>query len=142
MTPLREGMQLPPRARTVERDDLVAYAEASGDRNPLHQDDAFARSVGFPGVIAHGMLTMGHLASSVSEWAGAGAELRSMRAQFRSAVLLGDTIVAGGRVRSLAGNRAELELWITVDRDGQTEHPIKRAEAVVLLREGAGDAGT
>jgi acyl dehydratase len=146
VTVLEPGTELEPRERVVLREDVKAYADASGDQNPLHQDDAFARSVGFPGVIAHGMFTMGHLASSVGEWLGEGAELRSMRAQFRSAVLLGDTIVAGGRVRAVdpdAGT-VSLDLWVTVDRDGKLEHPIKRAEAVASLPRGGGvsDAGT
>ncbi|MFL5768058.1 MAG: MaoC family dehydratase [Actinomycetota bacterium] len=134
MIDLPPGTELEPRKRTVLREDVKAYADASGDQNPLHQDDAFAREVGFPGVIAHGMFTMGHLASSVAEWLP-GAELRSMKAQFRSAVLLGDTIVAGGRVRDVdhdAGTVA-LELWVTVDREGTLEHPIKRAEVVASL---------
>ena len=52
------GEQLPELRRVVTREDVKAYADAGGDRNPLHQDDAFARSVGFDGVIAHGMFTM------------------------------------------------------------------------------------
>jgi len=145
VTDLEPGTELQPRKRVVVREDVKAYADASGDQNPLHQDDAFARSVGFPGVIAHGMFTMGHLASSVGEWLP-GAELRRMKAQFRSAVLLGDTIVAGGRVRDVdrdAGT-VSLELWVTVDRDGTLEHPIKRAEAVASISDGewATDART
>lgn len=60
--------------RDVEftRDSLVRYAGASGDFNPIHYNDVFAREVGLPGVIAHGMLTMGVGASVVEEWAGAG----------------------------------------------------------------------
>jgi acyl dehydratase len=142
--PLRAGMEFPPRARTVERSDVKAYADASGDLNPLHQDDAFARSVGFPGVIAHGMFTMGHLASSVNSWIGPDAELRSMRAQFRSAVLLGDAIIARGRVRSVdeATGEATLDLWVTVERDGAVEYPIKRGEATISVRRSrSGDAG-
>jgi acyl dehydratase len=143
---LEPGTELEPRERVVVREDVKAYADASGDQNPLHQDDAFARSVGFPGVIAHGMFTMGHLASAVGEWLP-GAELRSMKAQFRSAVLLGDTIVAGGRVREVdpdAGT-VSLDLWVTVDRDGTLEHPIKRAEVLASIARGDGgatDAGT
>jgi len=56
----------------VTRDSLVRYAGASGDFNPIHYNDVFAMSVGLPGVIAHGMFTMGVGASVVEEWAGAG----------------------------------------------------------------------
>jgi len=58
--------------RTVEldRSRLVRYAGASGDFNPIHWDEAFATAVGLPGVIAHGMLTMGSVVGVVSDWAG------------------------------------------------------------------------
>ncbi len=52
-------------SRVVTRDDVKAYANASGDQNPLHQDDEVARAAGFPGIIAHGMYTMGTLASAI-----------------------------------------------------------------------------
>jgi acyl dehydratase len=51
-------MELAPRTYRLTRDDLTAYAAASGDPNPIHQDEDVARSVGLPGVIAHGMLTL------------------------------------------------------------------------------------
>ncbi len=60
------------RSVAITRDTLVRYAGASGDFNPIHYNDAFAESVGLPGVIAHGMLTMGLGASVVEEWAGPG----------------------------------------------------------------------
>lgn len=56
----------------ITRDTLVRYAGASGDFNPIHYNDVFATSVGLPGVIAHGMFTMGATASVVESWAGAG----------------------------------------------------------------------
>ena len=63
---------IPPLSRVVTREDVKAYADAGGDQNPLHQDEASARASGFRGIIAHGMFTMGHLASCVSAWAGGG----------------------------------------------------------------------
>lgn len=69
---LELGQQTAARELAVNRDTLVRYAEASGDHNPIHLDDDFARSVGLPGIIAHGMFTMGAAASVVEEWAGAG----------------------------------------------------------------------
>ena len=56
-------------SETLRRADLVAYADASGDQNPIHQDEAFAKSVGLPDIIAHGMLTMGLVASRIEELA-------------------------------------------------------------------------
>lgn len=69
---LNVGDEVSRRDVTLTRDNLVRYAGASGDFNPIHYNDAFAESVGLPGVIAHGMLTMGIGASVVEEWAGAG----------------------------------------------------------------------
>ena len=63
---------LEPRTFRVTRADLVAYANASGDQNPIHQDEEVARSVGLPGVIAHGMFTMALVGRAVEAWAGPG----------------------------------------------------------------------
>ena len=69
---LHVGDELPALSRIVTREDVRAYADAGGDQNPLHQDDHVARMVGFDGIIAHGMFTMGHLGACVVGWAGSG----------------------------------------------------------------------
>jgi acyl dehydratase len=69
---LEVGQVVAEREVEFTRDTLVRYAGASGDFNPIHYNDVFAQSVGLPGVIAHGMLTMGTAASVVEEWAGPG----------------------------------------------------------------------
>jgi acyl dehydratase len=81
-------------ARTVTftREQIAAYAQASGDRNPIHLDDEFARSVGLPGVIAHGMLQMGLLAVVACEAAGGPSKLRSMSCRFAGMVVPGDAV--------------------------------------------------
>ncbi len=132
---VRVGDEVPSAARVVRRDDVRAYADVSGDRNPLHDDDTVARAAGFPGVIAHGMFTMAHLAACVSEWAGDPADVLQLSAQFRAPVFLDEEIVAGGRVRALdaASRTAILDLWVTVERDGGTEYPIRKGEALIRL---------
>jgi acyl dehydratase len=127
------GDQIPSRERVVTREDVKAYADAGGDQNPLHQDDAFARDAGFPGIIAHGMFTMGHMASAVTDWSGPDAWVARIEAQFRAPVLIGESITAGGSVRSIdPDTRAVvLELWVSLERDGQKLWPIKRGEAEV-----------
>jgi len=129
------GEELPALDRLVTREDIKAYADASGDQNPLHQDDEAARAAGFPGIIAHGMFTLGHLTSCVVAWAGDAAALARVRAQFRAPVFVGETIVAGGRVKSLDPERrtATLDVWVTVEREGTVEWPIRRSEAEVRL---------
>jgi acyl dehydratase len=129
------GHELPELARVVTREDVKAYAEAGGDENPLHQDDAFARSAGFPGIIAHGMFTMGHMAAAVVAWAGEPDAVLAISAQFRAPVFMGETIVAGGRVRSVEDRPAiaVVETWVKLERNGRTEWPVKKGEARVRL---------
>ncbi len=115
--------------------DVVAYAEAGGDRNPLHLDDGAARAAGFPGVIAHGMFTMGHMAACAVAWAGDPAAILRISAQFRAPVSMGDEITAAGRIKEVdhITDTVVLEMWVTLERDGQTEQPIKKGEVTVSL---------
>jgi acyl dehydratase len=121
--------------KVVKREDVAAYAGASGDQNPLHQDDAFARSVGFPGIIAHGMFSMAHLVTALKDWVGDPAALRSIAVQFRAVVYMDETLVAKGRVASKDEESREvtLDLWAEVERDGDTVKAIKNSRAVVRL---------
>ena len=132
---LSVGDEVPRLARVVLREEVKFYADASGDQNPLHQRDDLARAVGFPGIIAHGMFTMGHLAQCLTNWLGDPAALVRLRVQFRAPVFMDEVIVAGGSVRELdpVTRTAALDLWVKVERDGVTEYPIKRGEAEVRL---------
>jgi len=132
---LAVGQELPSFARTVTREDVKAYADASGDQNPLHQDDEVARAAGFPRVVAHGMYTMGTLASWLVDWLGDPAALIRMQVHFRAPVFVDDSIECGGRVRSLdpRARTAVLEVWVRVDRDGAEGWPIRKSEAEVRL---------
>ena len=132
---VKVGDEIPSLSKVVAREDVKAYADASGDQNPLHQDDDFARSVGFPGRIAHGMFSMAHLTKAVTDWLGDPGALKRMSVQFRAVVYMDETLVARGRIESLeAGTkRAKLSVWAEVQRDGQTVLPIKNSEAEVEL---------
>ena len=134
---LHVGDEVPAASRVVTRDDVKRYADASGDQNPLHQDEDFARAVGFPGIIAHGMFTMGHLATSLTDWLGDPSRLKRLAVQFRAPVFMGETIVAEGRVRALdpEARTAVVDVWVRVERDGTTEYPIRKSEAVVGFAE-------
>jgi acyl dehydratase len=125
------GDELPEFRRLVTADDVRAYADAGGDRNPLHQDDAVARAAGFPGIIAHGMFTMGHMAAAVTAFAGDASKVLRISAQFRAPVFMGEEIVAGGRVVDVDAGTATLETWVRVDRDDETAWPIKKGQAVI-----------
>jgi acyl dehydratase len=74
------------------KEQIAAYAEASGDHNPIHLDDEFARRVGLPGVIAHGMLQMGVIATVAAEAAGGAEKLQRLYCRFAGMVLPGDTV--------------------------------------------------
>ena len=77
---------------TFTRDQIDAYAEASGDINPIHLDEDFAKSVGLPGIIAHGLLQMGILAVVAAQAAGGPEKLRRLSCRFAGMVEPGDTI--------------------------------------------------
>jgi acyl dehydratase len=80
------------RSVTFTKDQIAAYAEASGDVNLIHLDDDFARKAGLPGLIAHGMLQMGIMATVAAEAAGGGERLRRMSCRFAGMVVPGDTV--------------------------------------------------
>jgi acyl dehydratase len=95
-------------------EDFARYAEASGDHNPLHTDDAHARAAGLDGVIAHGMLVMGALGRVASALAGP-AGLRSLSARFRGTTRPGDALRYGGTITAVYEQdglgMVEAELW-------------------------------
>jgi acyl dehydratase len=113
MTP---GDDLAPQVYLVERSDLVRYAEASGDHNPIHQDEDVARSVGLPGVIAHGMFTMALAARAVETWTD-GAEVLELGCKFTKPVVVpsdgGAEVRVAGTVKDVSDGRATLALEVT-----------------------------
>ncbi|MBX5481979.1 MAG: MaoC family dehydratase [Myxococcaceae bacterium] len=112
---VRVGDELPALAKSpVDRVQLARYAGASGDFNPVHVDELYARSIGMPSVYAPGMLVMGFLGQLVSDWAR-GAQLRKYTVKFVKIVWPGDTVVCKGRVTDRWGENgryfAEIDLW-------------------------------
>jgi acyl dehydratase len=102
----------------LTRTDFVRYQGASGDFNPIHHDDEFARSAGFPGAFSVGMLQAGILGAYVTDLLGADA-VRRFSVQFREQVWPGDRLVCRGRVtaRHTDGER-RVDLSLVVDRVG------------------------
>ena len=82
------GTELPPRVFSLNRELLKRYADASGDQNPIHQDEDFALSVGLPNVIAHGMLTMALVGKYISDFAGGSAKVLEFGARFIKPVIV------------------------------------------------------
>jgi acyl dehydratase len=113
------GAELDTRVFRVTRDDLAAYAEASGDHNPIHQDDEVARSVGLPGVIAHGMYTMALAARYVEEWVGHRGDVLTLGAKFTKPVPVppeGAEVEISGVYDQQGGDRV---VSLTVTCDGE-----------------------
>ena len=82
----------------VAREDFKRYADASGDDNPIHQDEEYARASGAPTVFAMGMLNAGYLAHAVSDWFGGPQNIRRFKVRFTNRVWPGDEIVCTGKV--------------------------------------------
>jgi acyl dehydratase len=82
----------------IELDHLKAFADASGDQNPIHQNEEVAKKMGLPGVIAHGMLTMGFFGEYVTLLAGSEDKVKKLNCQFKAMTFLGDTVTVSGKV--------------------------------------------
>ena len=111
------GETIGPLTLSVARETLVAYAAASGDQNPIHQDEQVARSVGLPGVIAHGMFTMALVGRAVESWAGPGRVVE-IGCKFTKPVVVPDddegvVVRVAGTVKSVEDGRAAVTLEVT-----------------------------
>jgi acyl dehydratase len=129
------GDTLPERSNAVDRAQLVVYAGASGDFNPIHWNEEFAKQVGLPGVISHGMFSMALVGRMLSDWVGDPAAVKRFSVQFRDVVLPGETLIAKGRVaeKDEGARTATIELWAEVTRNDETVLPIQKGSAVVEL---------
>ena len=117
------GAELPPLEVRLTRADLVRYAGASGDLNPIHWSDRVAASVGLPGVIAHGMLTMALAGRLVTAWAGDPSVVRSCAVRFTRPVVVPDDdtgalVELSGKVTAVADGVATVA--VTARFDGRT----------------------
>jgi len=129
------GQSLPEKTIHIERTTLVQYAGASLDHNPIHWDERFARAVGLPDVIAHGMFTMGSAVTVVSEWVGDAGRVKEYSVRFTKPVVVpyegGTDVVVAGVVKAVDvdSGKATVELSATCGGD----RVLGRARAVVQL---------
>ncbi|MEO8556592.1 MAG: MaoC family dehydratase [Actinomycetota bacterium] len=129
------GQELPPLAIHISRESLVRYTGASLDRNRIHWDERFARSVGLPDVIAHGMFTMGSAINVVSDWVGDAGRIVEYGTRFTKPVVVpyeaGADVVVTGVVTAVdaENHRATVELTAACGAD----KVLGRATAVVDL---------
>ncbi len=119
VTSLAIGDVVAERSFTLSRDSLVRYAGASGDFNPIHYRDDVARSVGLPGVLAHGMLTMGFAVQPVVDWIGDPARVLDYQVRFTRPVPVdatdGAIVTVTAKVGALEDSIARLDLTVTFD---------------------------
>ena len=126
------GDEIPAQEFSVERIDLVRYAGASGDFNPIHWNERYATSFGLPNVIAHGMYTMALAIRVVTDWAGDPGAVVEYGVRFTRPIVVPDpgaaTLTVGGVVRAVRDDGlVEIDLTATVD--GATV--LAKARAVV-----------
>lgn len=130
------GDELPPLRVRLQRVNLIMYAGAGGDFNPIHWNERIAKAVGLPDVIAHGMLTMATAARVVTEWLGDPGAVRSYQARFSRPVVVPDddhgaevTITA-----RVAEKLADGQVAIDITAMSGDDDVLKQARAVVELR--------
>jgi len=111
------GTSLPEKILYLDREMLKAYAQASGDQNPIHQSEEFALSVGLPNVIAHGMLTMALVGKYVTDWSGGSASVKEFGARFIKPVIVpaGEKVdlTINATVVEINGSEIKLDLVAT-----------------------------
>jgi acyl dehydratase len=129
MADLASGQQIPELRVTPDRYLTVRYAGASGDYNPIHIDEEFARSVGLPGRILHGLWTMAQVARAQTEAGGGPESLRRLSVQFRGMGLPEHEVKVTGTVRELRDGRAIVDT--VAEQDGN--QIIRNAEAELQL---------
>ncbi|QNN51348.1 MaoC/PaaZ C-terminal domain-containing protein [Nocardioides mesophilus] len=119
---MQTGDVLPEQSYTVTRADLVRYAGASGDFNPIHWSDRVATSVGLPGVIAHGMFTMALAARALDTWAGAPGKVRELGCKFTKPVVVPDddegvVVRVSGTVANVTDAGVQVSLQVMCGED-------------------------
>jgi acyl dehydratase len=133
--PGRGGHVVGTRTIELDRAALVRYAGASGDFNPIHWNEAFATEVGLPGVIAHGMLTMGSVVGVVADWAGDPGAVVSYQTRFTKPVPVpvygAAAVEVSAAVAAIDPEAGTVRVDLTVTHDGVKV--LGRAQAVVRL---------
>lgn len=136
MSTVEKGFELPGLTVTLKREDLVRYAGASGDFNPIHYSDRMAAALGLPGVIAHGMLTMAEAVRVVTDWLGDPSRLVEYGVRFVKPVPVPDDDT-GAELRIAAVvasfNDADGTAEIDVVCEFEGQKVLGRARAVVKL---------
>jgi acyl dehydratase len=128
------GSAIPEKIVYLDRALLKAYADASGDQNPIHQSEEFALSVGLPNVIAHGMLTMALVGKYVTDWSGGSASVKEFGARFIKPVIVpaGEKVDLTINATVIEVNGEEIKLDIVATSAGVKV--LGMAKAVVIKK--------
>ena len=130
MADLAVGAQIPEVRVTPDKYLTVRYAGASGDFNPIHIDEEFARAVGLPGRILHGLWTMAQVARAQTEAAGGPEHLKRLSVQFRGMGVPEQEVIVSGTVREASDGRVVIDT--VAEQGGQADHPQRRGRARAL----------
>lgn len=117
----------------VNRALLKQYADASGDQNPIHQDEAFAKSVGLPDVIAHGMLTMALVGKYVSDIAGGSAKVLELGGRFTKPVIVPADVDVDVTVSATVTEVADGKVSLSLSATSAGVKVLGMAKAVIAL---------
>jgi acyl dehydratase len=112
--PPEVGEEPPEQRRVVTQQVISAYAEASGDQNPIHLDPEFARTAGLPVTIAHGLLTLGTVCAGIESWAGEHAWASRVSCRFSAPVPAGEELRCTAVVTAADAESATVELQVLV----------------------------
>ena len=126
------GANLPEKVFYLDRDLLKRYADASGDQNPIHQNEEFAVSVGLPNVIAHGMLTMALVGKYLSDFAGGSAKVVEFGARFTKPVIVPADEKVDLTVTATVAEIADGKISLTLSATSAGVKVLGIAKAVVL----------
>jgi acyl dehydratase len=131
LSQLSLGQQVAEKTFEITRDSLVRYAGASGDFNPIHYRDDVAQSVGLPGVLAHGMLTMGVSISPVIDWVGDPGKIIDYSVRFTKPVLVPAEGAAILSVNAVVGAIEEDRVRIDITTSFEGNNVLGKAQAWV-----------
>ena len=129
---VKEGDNAPEKSHTLTRTDLVMYAGASGDYNPMHHDEVKAKAAGLPSVFGHGMFSMGFLGSAITDWAGIGS-LTQYKVRFTKQTWPDDVLTTKVSVTGKRNEGGQNLVDLTCELVNQNGEAVVSGDATVAL---------
>ncbi len=131
---VEEGTEITPLDKgPITREEIHAYGKASGDRNPIHMDEEFAKKVGLPSVIQHGLRTMAFVCQTLTDWLKEGGELKRINCKFVGMVLPDDVITSRGKVVKKYEEGGEKLIDVEVEAVNQKGENAIVGDATIVL---------